>query len=183
MNWRNLHIITLLALTLGLCSCGESSNLFCSLPANFTMSNVYQAPQLYTACNSMGEFCTVRADGKRFIFANTVGSTAVNQTALTNYSGFYLGLSGFIVGLPNIPELGQDVSRVVCFDLACSNCYQDYNICKRMTLQDGGYAQCPSCQRTYDLNNLGIVSQGEPGRTLYRYRVNYVGSSLVIRNR
>lgn len=180
---RTIYRYGLLVLSVLLCGCSESSNLFCSLPANFTFDNIYQAPQLYAACNSMGEFCTIRGENNRFLFSNTQGTTPINQSALSHYSGFYLGLSGFIVGLPNIPEMGQDASRVVCFDLACANCYQDYNVCKRMTLQEGGYARCSSCQRLYDLNNLGIVAQGQPGRTLYRYRVSYVGNSLIIRNR
>jgi hypothetical protein len=48
---------------------------------------------------------------------------------------------------------------VVCFDLACSNCYQDYNITKPLTVKEGT-ATCNSCKRTYDLNNTGFIIKG-----------------------
>ncbi len=166
-----------------LSACQKADTMFCNLPANFTMENVYQAPVLYTACNSTGEFCTITSKGKTFEFSNTKNTSTVNRTAMNDYAGFYLGLSGFIVGLPNIPEIGQDVSRVVCFDLACSNCYHDNSITKRLVLQDGGYAYCSSCRRTYNLNNVGIISKGEGGKPLYRYRVNLIGNTLIIANR
>ena len=48
-----------------------------------------------------------------------------------------------------------------------------------------GYVECTGCGRSYDLNNNGIVSNGETGRALFRYRVNYYQStnSLSIDNR
>ena len=162
-----------------LSACNKADNTFSRLPAHFTMDNIYQSPVLYTACNSMGEFCTITGGNRSFIIANLKTSDTVNQTALTGYSGFYLGLSGLIVGLPQIPEMGQDVSRVVCFDLACPNCYQEYSITKRMVLQEGGIALCPSCKRRYDLNDLGRTTEGRP---LYRYRVSLIGNTLIIAN-
>ena len=68
--------------------------------------------------------------------------------------------------------------------MACSNCYEESNIAKRMILQESGFAHCSRCQRTYDLNNQGIVSIGKGGRTLFRYRVNYLASTgtLIINN-
>ena len=166
-----------------LLSCGKTDNLYCSLPANFVIDNVYTAPVLNTSLNSMGEFCTIRAVGKKYVFTNLVSTSEINQTQLNSYSGFYLGLSGFIVGLPYIPEMGYDQSRVVCYDLACPNCYEDFNITKRMELQDGGYCHCPSCGRTYNLNDQGLVAEGEAGRRLYRYRITYSGNAMIIANR
>ncbi len=164
-------------------SCQKADSTYASLPAYFTMENIYQAPVLYAACYSMGEFCTITTQGNTFVFSGIKSTSAVNRTALNNYTGFYLGLSGFIVGLPNIPEMGQDNCQVVCFDLACSHCYQEYSITKKMELQEGGYSYCASCHRKYNLNNLGIVSEGEAGRPLYRYRVTLLGNTLVIANR
>lgn len=165
-------------------SCGETEHTFCSLPANFAVTTVYAVPPLYTSLNSMGEFCTIRAANNGYLFSHpSIESYTLPKTALSNYSGFYLGLSGFIVGLPNIPELGYDQSRVVCFDLACSNCYNDFNITKRMELQESGKAFCPSCKRTYNLNARGEVCNGEAGHLLFRYRVSYVGDTMLISNR
>ncbi len=182
-RWASRWRLPILSLSLMLSACQKADTLFTSLPARFTMENIYQAPVLYTACNSMGQFCTVTDQGSSFVFSDTHNSSIVNHTAMTDYTGFYLGLSGFIVGLPSIPEIGQDVSRVVCFDLACSNCYHDFSVTKRLVLQDGGYAYCSSCRRTYNLNNLGIISSGEGGKALFRYRVSLLGNTLIIANR
>ena len=164
-------------------TCQKADYTYCTLPAKFVMENAYQAPALYIACNSMGEFCTITSDGKQFIFKGSKETSRINKTALMDYAGFYLGLSGLIVGLPNIPEIGKTESQVICFDLACSNCYEDYNITKPLTLHEDGTATCASCKRTYDLNSTGFISSGEAGRALYRYRVSYVNNTLVVSNR
>ncbi len=174
-----------LCLVLCLASCSGTDGIFSSLPAYFVMDNVLQAPVLYTSLQSMGEFCTVRATGGKYEFASPTQKTPsyVNITQLGSLSGFYMGLSGFVVGLPHIPEMGHDQSRVVCYDLACPNCYRDYNVTKRMTLQEGGFTHCTSCSRTYTLNDMGLVAKGEAGHSLIRYRVSYAGHTLVINNR
>ena len=166
------------------CKDGVVSNKFCDLPARLTIENVPQAPVLFTACESMGEYCYVTSDGQRFSFTDATNHTSyINITAISSYSGYYLGLSGFIVGKLTIPEMGEDYVRVVCYDRACSNCYQKYHITKPLVLQVGGSAYCKNCQRTYDLNNVGnVTSAGPAGRPLFRYRVNYIGNVLVINN-
>lgn len=186
IGYRNIFRL----LTVGCCllfgvSCQNSDYTYSSLPAKFIFENAYQAPALYTACNSMGEFCTITysKDGKQFVFkGSTKEPSYVNLTALAGYTGFRLGLSGLIVGLPNIPEIGKTESQVVCFDLACSNCYNDYNITKPLIVTEGT-ATCNSCKRTYDLNNTGFVIKGETGKPLFRYRVSYVSNTLVVSNR
>ena len=165
------------------CSDGDVNNKYSNLRARLTIENVTQAPVLFTACESMGEYCIVKSDGQRFLFTNAAGKTdPINITAISGYNGFYLGLSGLIVGKLTIPEMGEDFVRVVCFDLACSNCYQNYNVTKNLILLPSGYAKCNGCGRTYNLNDCGTISDGPAGRNLYRYRVSYVGYALVINN-
>ena len=178
------RLLSLIALPL-LSACNPSDGIFSRLPAYFVMENVLQAPVLYTSVQSMGEFCTIRATGGKYEFASPTQRTPsyVNITHQSGLSGFYMGLSGFVVGLPHIPEMGQDHSRVVCYDLACPNCYNDFNTTKRMTLKEGGYTECTTCGRTYNVNDMGIVTQGEAGKSLIRYRVSYSGHTLVINNR
>ena len=181
---KTMDYVLLLVIFLLSCSEGDVHNKFCDLPARLTVENVQQAPVLYTACESMGEYCSITSDGQRFLFTDATNHTSyINLTAIAGYSGYYLGLTGFIVGRLTIPEMGEDTPRVVCYDRACSNCYQDYHITKPLVLQVGGYAYCKNCQRTYDLNNIGnITASGPAGRPLYRYRVNYIGTTLVINN-
>ncbi len=165
-------------------ACGQSDTLYCNLPAHLVVNNAYQASALYTACTSMGEFCTVCAssDGKKLEFHGSKVTSQLNINQIDAYKGYYLGLSGLIIGLPTIPEMGKDVCTVVCFDRACANCYEEYNFCKQLAMQTGGFALCGSCGRTYNLNDCGRVSKGEAGRPLYRYRTSYVGNTLVVSN-
>lgn len=165
------------------CKDGEVNNKFCNLPARLTVENVLQAPVLYTCCEGMGEFCTITSDGQRFNFTDATNHTSsINITSIVGYSGYHLGLTGFIVGRLSIPEIGENDAKVVCYDRACSNCYQNYNITKPLQLKVGGYAKCNSCNRTYNLNDTGNISDGPGGRPLYRYRVSYLNYVLLIYN-
>ena len=180
---KNRVLILSIVYCLFACSGEEVNNRFCNLPARLNVENVQQAPVLFTACESMGEFCTITSDGQRFVFTNAAGKTdRINITASSSYNGYYLGLSGFIVGRLIYAEMGESNTSVVCYDRACSNCYQSYNITKPLVLLTGGYVKCNSCGRTYNLNDIGNISDGPGGRSLYRYRVNYIGNALVINN-
>ena len=173
------------ALILLLSSCQKAEHLYSSYPAQFVFWPVTQAPQLNTALNNMGEFCTLTPSGDYYVFSNTKGSTRVALTAIDQSVSARLGLDGFIVGLPNMPEMGYDTPRVVCFDLCCPNCYHDLGITRRLALGVGGTARCARCTRTYDLNNLGMVSSDTTGVSLLRYRVYYeqMNNRLTISNR
>lgn len=178
--FASLSLLTVLATGVTSCS-GDADFTYSSLPARFVFENVFQAPVLNVACNSMGEFCSITSDGKQFIFKGSSREPSyVPLTAINGYSGFYLGLSGLIVGLPDRPEMGKTESQVVCFDLACPNCYRDYNITKPLVLQAGGNATCNSCKRTYELNNAGYCPTG---KKLERYRVSFLNNTLVVSNR
>lgn len=168
----------------GVSTCGDAvvSGKYSNLPARFTFTPVNSISQLYTACNSMGEWCTITLSNSRFHFTNLSGTGLANQTAQSGYTGFYMGLSGFIVGLPNLPEPGSDAPVVTCYDLACRNCYEDHSVTRPLQLQTGGWARCPRCQRSYSLNSTGIVSQGSAGKALYRYRVYYGNNTLSVNN-
>lgn len=181
MRFLSLFLFVLLALS----SCKKDEETYARKPARLTIDNVLQAPVLQTACISNEQFCFINTDntGQKFVFTNAEGKTSyINLTALTGYSGFYLGISGLIVGLPSIPEMGKDVPMVVCFDRACSNCYENSHIAKPLEFQSQSYVYCKTCKRTYDLNSVGIVSKGDGGRSLYRYRVSYMNNVLVVSN-
>ena len=169
---------------LGLQGCGEQvENRYSGMRAYFACKNTNTKPQLHAALGNMGQFATIRLDRSFFIYTDASGaSTQENKTSLSNYASFYMGLSGFIVGLPNIPELGLDNSAVVSFDLACPNCYRDFSTTRALQLQEAGYARCSRCNRIYDLNNQGIIRNDEIGLSLYRYRVTYANNTLIIKN-
>ena len=158
------------------------NNKYCNLPARLNIENVLQAPVLYTSCESEGEFCTITANNEQFIFEDSSNHTStINIITAAAYNGYLLGLAGFIVGKPNVPDDGEPFTRVCTYDLCCPNCYNDYNIIKPLKLQTGGYAKCNSCARTYNLNT-GEISEGPIGNKLFRYRCSYLGNSLIINN-
>ncbi len=182
-------IISALALFVLLATSCKDDSTFSSLPAKFSYSPVVSMPVLYAACNSQGEWCTITLRNDKFIFSNLTDTNEAARTSVSNYSGFYMGLCGFIVGLPNMPEVGNDYPVVTCYDLACSSCYSDHYVTKPLELLSGGYAHCSSCDLTYNLNNQGIVSDVGNNtygytkfKSLYRYRVYYMGDVLSISN-
>lgn len=180
MEKRNYYLLFIVfSLLFIACKDEKVTSTYSDRQARLTIENITQASVLFTACESSGEYCTITIsnDGQRFLFTDAAGRTdPINITAITAYNNYYLGLSGFIVGKLTIPEVGEDSPRVVCYDLACSNCYQEYSITKPLTLQSGGYAKCYNCGRAYNLNDVGNISDGPAGRPLYRYRVRYYPS-------
>ena len=178
------HILICLSVLLML-GCEKAEDLYSDYPAYFVFTPVTQAPELYTALNSMGEFCTITPSGGAYVFASPKTSTPVPLTAVDQHVSAVLGLDGLIVGLPNLPEMGYDVPRVVCYDLCCPNCYRDLGITRRMSLKVGGIVSCVRCTREYDLNNQGIIRSDATGISLFRYRVNYNSSNntLTVSNR
>lgn len=158
---------------------------YCNLPAKFSFNPVNSISQLYSSCESQGEWCTITLEAdNRFHFCKPHGEPGLaNIMAQAGYTGFYMGLCGFIVGLPYMPEMGASVPVVTCYDLACPNCYASDYVARRMILQEGGTSFCKRCSRTYDLNNTGLIATGATGRSLYRYRVYYGSNTLSIDNR
>ncbi len=181
-RWYCLSVLGVLLLLLTACSDSEKI-YYTGARANFTYTATNTVAELNSALGSLGEFCTIRTDGTNFIFTGLKTSTTRPMTAIETRVHPALGLSGLIVGLPNIPEMGYDSPRVVAYDLACP-CYDDFATTRNLKLQTGGLATCDRCGRTYDLNNLGIVSKGPSGRSLYRYRATYnqFGNSLTVSN-
>ena len=169
-------------LLLLLASCTKQTEQFYNnKPARFRVQFVQTIPPLNAALNGMGEFVTITQRTDVYIYSNTQTSFSRPVTSADrDYN--YMGLSGFIVGLPNIPPLGSSVSQVVCYDLACPNCYEEQVVTREMQLQAGGKCYCRLCQRTYDLNNQGYVVSGTSGKSLYRYRVVYQNNTLLINN-
>ena len=170
-----------------LSSCEEAESLYSRFYAYFRYTPVSAKPNLYRACTSLGEFCTITyppSAQQNYVVKSPTTSSSVDyipRTALQGYRDFVLGVGGgLVLGMPMIPEMLEQESYVVCYDLCCSNCYHDYHFQKQLNVGVGGIASCPSCRRIYDLNNQGMVSSGEVGRSLFRYYVNYHTSTQTL---
>ncbi len=178
----------ILVLVFAACSSNDDNLYYTGSKASFTYSPVENSPLLLRALRNSGEFAiflnTVYNGSMRFVISNAQGAEETIQgTSVDYYKSMYFGLSnGFIIGMPTLPEVGVDITSPVCFDVVCPNCYNNYSICKRLSLREGGYAFCGSCSRIYNLNNYGIVSDGEGGRNLFRYHITASGSTMSIYN-
>ncbi len=182
---RRIRSFFIPMLLLCLAACKEDvRNTYSNYPAYFVYKNVSTVPQLNAALNSPGIFTTIRLDRERVLFSDARGhTTPVNLTAIAGNSSLQMGIAGFITGLPNMPEPGSSILTPVCFDLACPNCYSAYNIERKLDLKEGGYASCKACERGYNLNNQGLVSSGQEGHSLFRYRITYSGNTVAVNNR
>lgn len=174
------NVLVALMVTGILSACEKAEDLYSRYYAYFRYTPVSAKPNLYRACTSLGEFCAITyppGSAQNYVIKSPTTPSAVDyipRTALQGYRDFILGVGGgLVLGMPMIPEMLEQESNVVCYDLCCSNCYQDYHIQKHMNLRPEGQATCISCGRTYDLNNMGVVSAGEAGRSLFRYYVHY----------
>lgn len=159
-------------------SCGKAENMYSTYRARFSYTPVSAVPNLFRACTSPGEFCSITfPPGQSYVIKSPSTPSSpdyITLTAIQGYRGFVLGVgSGLIVGLPNMPEMLAQESHVTSYDLCCPNCYSDYNVNRHLELHIGGTASCTSCQRHYDMNNQGIISRGNAGRSLFRYYVSY----------
>ena len=134
---------------------------------------------------SRGIFCiiseTTHAGRKFVVFENSNGSSSEQpESEEEKMAKFILGLNnGIIVGfqtLINEPNGGffqtlinEPNGGFVAYDLQCPNCVRrDNNTLTptyRLTIDSKGIATCQKCKKTYDMNNGGIVQNGEEGDT------------------
>lgn len=162
-------------------ACEKAENTYSNLHAKFVMDQVLQVAPLRIACESKAEFCMVFLGQGTFVFQSFKDTKELPRTAIQDYQGCLMGLAGFLVGQPNIPD---DSNPLVCYDAACPNCYADRSMTKRLKLTDTSMAQCEACQRIYNLDDHGYVFRGDEGKRLIRYRAVYstATNTLVISN-
>jgi hypothetical protein len=162
-----------------LSSCEKAEQPYSNILVRLTLSATNLIPQLNSSLNNPGEFCTITAHNSTYVFHSPgLREDYVHElTELERKSNFVLGLSGLIVGTPIMAEQLTTQANVVCFDLACANCYEEASITRNLTLRESQRAECPRCGRRYDLNTQGIVIDGPTGRSLFRYRATFYPSS------
>ena len=105
-------------------------------------------------------------------------------TAKETQRKYTLGIyNGIIVGYSSLGN------GLYAFDNICPNCY-DAGRYQQLTWDNNGTrVKCSRCQRTYDLNNGGIIVTGEQGAKLIRYMAQYtggiggIGGILVVHNK
>lgn len=173
-------VAVLVAMVLTGCT-EDVENIYSNFRAFFRFTPVTSAQPLYKALNNPGIFCTTEFSTSYIIFKGNNGdSYSAPRTALDQY-GRPVYISGFIIGTPSVPDLKGNF-YTVAYDLVCPNCYDESYIQRKLHFEGLEKMKCDACQRTYNLNNNGIVDGGENGRPLFRYRLTYNSDILVVQN-
>lgn len=176
------HLRTLfLSLCLGMATgCSEDvTTTYSTYRAFFYYNKVSTTYPLFSALTGAGDFCSIYISPDKTIhFETLTNSATANLTAIANYNRYY-AIAGFIVGQGNMMEMGSTVLPLLCYDLACPNCYEDNSITRKLSLQENGYAFCSRCGRKYNLNKFGIIEEGDKGIKLQRYHISYDGADIM----
>ncbi len=177
-------MLVLLALTTG-CKDDSTNNTYSSDRAFMKFRPVTAVPLLYTACNSMGEFVAVSIGTNTFNFTTAAGkSSSYPFTAEIKNYGQPECVSGFIIGISTQPDMNLQYP-LLCYELACPNCYKDSYIQTQLRFSATEELTCPRCKRSYSLQNQGVVTKGNEGRPLLQYRTvayNTANDILVVMN-
>ena len=173
-----LYLFALLLLT----GCGAEQE-YSSWPCRFIYDNsIHLDATLSTAMNysSRGVFCKITESSsggvKYYHFTNSDGmSSQQRATAVEQENHYRLGLNeGIIVGFQTLnAEDGN--GGFAAYDLQCPNCVRRENNMVSpnypVKMDSKGIATCTKCSKQYDLNNGGLILNGEKGDVgLERYR-------------
>ena len=156
-----------------LASCNADSE-YSTWPCRFTYNNeIHLDPTLASAMNidSRGVFCRIwesSMGGLVLHFQSNQGGDATHQpvTEMERQSNYILGLNnGIIVGFQTLNT--QPYGGFVAYDAQCPNCVRRENNTLNpkfpVTMSASGIASCGTCGKKYDLNNGGLVQNGEEG--------------------
>ena len=171
-----------------LLSC-EADNEYSTWPCRFAYDNsTHQDATLASAmdANVPGMFCqiteSVRGGVKYLNFkSNHQAESSLPETEAEKRAEYILGLNnGIIVGFQNavLDDFGR--ARFVAYDVQCPNCVRQYNNTLSpnygVSMSDSGIATCSKCGRRYDLNNGGLLQNGQEGDTnLEKYAASTSG--------
>ncbi len=180
--------LLLLTSYLLLLSC-EAENEYSTWPCRFAYDNgTHQDATLASAMNVNvpGMFCliteSVRGGVKYLHFkSNHNTESSLAETEAEKRAEYILGLNnGIIIGFQNavLDDFGN--AKFVAYDVQCPNCVRQYNNTISpnygVSMDDKGIATCKKCGRHYDLNNGGVLQNGQEGDTgLEKYAASTSG--------
>lgn len=183
MRLRDTLLLVLLAV---LTACGDAENEYSRNSCYLVIDNSVHLDQtLATSMNSMstGVFCAIytgtRGSAETYFFENNQGLTSYKTLNAVDLNrsrilGVYNG-SGLIVGF------GSLNGNFYAYDRQCPNCYEESNLPRyALSMSSTGIASCSRCGRKYDMNNGGIISDGEQGKKLMRYHAQTTGPQGVL---
>lgn len=166
MSKRILHYC-LAALLLSAC---QAEGEYSTWPCRFDYNNLlHQDQTLATAMNadSRGVFCKIYEAGSYYAFQNNQNmSSQQPKTEEERRSNYILGVNnGIIVGYQTFNT--QPYGGFVAYDAQCPNCVRNSNNYLNpkypLSMSNSGIATCGKCGKKYDMNNGGIIQNGEEG--------------------
>jgi hypothetical protein len=177
-----LRWLPVLLLALALAACGDTENEYSSTVCNFVYDNSRHnnaiAASAMTPNSGVFVIATIKTSNgvNYFVFQDNQGHPAspVQFDGIDSKLTYQVGMNGgLIIGY------GSSIDGVFyAFDRECPNCFSPNALPLRshpLTIDELGFAHCSNCGRTYNMNNGGIVSDGDAGTKLTRYRAVTTG--------
>lgn len=179
------RLLMALVVVLSLCGCGAEDLYTSDYACRFVFNTKYHAgTSIETALNGPGMYTMISASkigGVWHIYSTLNDGQDKTEdirlnTAEENYADYSdLGAAnGIIIGLSNFNGL-------VAWDRQCANCLREHGGLRyplRWT-GNGQSVECVNCGRIYALET-GAVTEGDPGISLFRYRISYAGIGSVV---
>ena len=186
------YLLLLTSYFLLLTSC-QADNEYSTWPCRFAYDNGTHQDATLSSCmdvNVPGMFCliteSVRGGVKYLNFKSNYNATSSQiETEAEKRAEYILGLNnGIIVGFQTLNTDGVN-GGFVGYDVQCPNCVRRENNTVnpnyRVTMESSGIATCGKCGKKYDMNNGGIVQNGEEGdRGLDKYVASTTGPFGVV---
>lgn len=180
------RLLMALVVVLSLCGCGAEDLYTSDYACRFVFNTKYHAgTSIETALNGPGMYTMISASkigGVWHIYSTLNDGQDKTEdirlnTAEENYADYSdLGAAnGIIIGLSNFNGL-------VAWDRQCANCLRDHGGLRYPLRWAGANRQsveCTNCGRLYSLET-GAVTEGDPGISLFRYRISYAGIGSVV---
>ena len=162
-------LLSLASCLLLMTSC-DAEGEYSTWPCRFDYDNmVHQDQTLATAMNidSRGVFCKISESGSYYVFQNNQNMTSQQpKSEEERRKNYVLGVNnGIIVGFQTFNTVPY--GGFVAYDAQCPNCVRSANNYLNpkfpLSMSSSGTATCSKCGKKYDMNNGGIIQNGEQG--------------------
>ncbi len=167
---KNICYLFFIVCFLSLLTSCNAENEYSTWGCRFDYDNLlHQDQTLATAMdiNSRGVFCKISDSGANYVFQNNQNmSSQKPKSEQERRSNYLLGIhNGIIVGFQTMNTAPN--GGFVAYDGQCPNCVRQSNNYLNpkypLSMSTSGIASCSKCGKEYDMNNGGIIQNGEKG--------------------
>lgn len=169
-------------------SCQKAEEEYTTHQCYFSFNCAYHnASRLLNAVNSYDTFAIIYTEslsGQSYTVVTSIYGTADTKDNITTAEETQRSR---ILGLANGLIIGRSLmdNTLYAYDRQCPNCFTATGFTAAPLQWDNNATTvvCNSCNRKYNLSNGGIISAGEAGEKLLRYRISYDGTYIFVQNR